>query len=169
MDRLILALLDYSRSGENMVVETVNLEKIVGECIQNLKVSITENEAEITIGSPLANVRASHLEMTQIFQNLISNAIKYHAPNRPPKIEIHSEVKGGMVEIAVKDNGIGISPDNYDRVFKVFQRLVAMDQFEGNGIGLSICRKVIERLGGSIWIESAIGQGSTFFITIPSG
>jgi light-regulated signal transduction histidine kinase (bacteriophytochrome) len=105
--------------------------------------------------------------MTSVFQNLIGNAIKFHVPGIPPVIEIAATESGAEWTFSVKDNGIGIEPRHFERVFQVFQRLQTRESHPGNGIGLAICRKIVERHGGRIWLESQPGAGSTFFFTIP--
>jgi len=108
------------------------------------------------------------MELTRLFQNLIGNAVKYRAPGRRPRIEIGSYKKEGDWLIAVKDNGIGIAPEDRHRAFAIFQRLVARDAYEGTGIGLAVCKKIVEQHGGRIWIEPNQGEGTTFAFSIPA-
>jgi light-regulated signal transduction histidine kinase (bacteriophytochrome) len=114
---------------------------------------------------PLLHTEAAPL--VQVFQNLISNAIKFHSADKP-RIEIRAEQKGGQWVFAVADNGIGIDPQYAEDVFVIFKRLHTRAEYPGSGIGLAICKKIIEQLGGSIWVESQPGQGSTFKFTLPA-
>ena len=109
--------------------------------------------------------RVNNLQMTQLFQNLIGNALKYNR-SAQPQIEIGYEEKCNHWQFFVKDNGIGIDPKFYDRIFIIFQRLHTKNQFSGTGIGLAICKKIVEKHEGKIWVDSTPGQGSTFYFTI---
>jgi light-regulated signal transduction histidine kinase (bacteriophytochrome) len=107
--------------------------------------------------------------LVQLFQNLVGNAIKFRSKERPPQIHIGMTDAGDFWQFSVQDNGIGIEPQYYERVFQVFQRLHTRREYQGTGIGLAICKKIIERHGGQIWVESQVGQGSTFYFTFPKG
>jgi len=170
MDRLILDLLDFSRIGRaGARQETVSVQTIAENAIGNLALRIEESGAEIVIDPALAEARVNGdpTQLTSLFQNLIGNALKYRNPDRPPSIRLIGRVEAGMWQISVVDNGIGIEPEYFDRVFRIFQRLHTRDQFEGTGIGLAVCRKIVEQHGGLIWIESVPGEGSTFSFTLP--
>ena len=106
-------------------------------------------------------------DLVRLFQNLIGNAVKYHHPERPPKITLDGERQDSGWLIRVKDNGIGIHPDYLERIFGIFQRLHARDEYEGTGIGLANCKKIVEHHGGRIWAESTPGQGSCFCVFLP--
>jgi light-regulated signal transduction histidine kinase (bacteriophytochrome) len=106
-------------------------------------------------------------QLIQVFQNLIGNALKFRKPEGPLHVEVWAERDGDFWRISVRDNGIGLNPQFYDRVFVIFQRLHTRDEFEGTGLGLAICKKIVERHGGRIWVESKEGEGSTFSFTLP--
>lgn len=167
LDRLILDLLDYSRTGRDMVLEPVSLSEIVTETLADQGPLIHDGDGQITIAPNLPVVLGTKVDLSRLFQNLIGNALKYHPADRRPQIDIGWRDDGENWLIWVKDNGIGIAASDYDRAFMVFQRLVPKNEYEGSGIGLAICKKVVDRLGGKIWIESTLGVGSTFFVSLP--
>ena len=131
----------------------------------NLELPIRESSAVIQFDS-LPIISASRTEMVQLFQNLINNAIKFHAAE-PPHIQILAKRQGGYWIFSVADNGIGIQESHRERIFAMFQRLHDRAQFPGAGIGLAVCRKIVNRLGGKIWVESQVGKGSVFYFTLP--
>lgn len=166
MHSLIEGLLQYSRiSSEKEEFRPVELSIIVSEVIKLLEIAVAESHAQIKV-APLPVIIANPVQMKQLFQNLITNAIKYRG-ERNPVIEINAEKKDGMVTISVKDNGIGISAEYFDKIFVIFQRLNDRSVYPGTGIGLSICKRIAENHGGRIWLQSEPGTGSTFFFTIP--
>ncbi|SEH33484.1 ATP-binding protein [Magnetospirillum fulvum] len=170
MDRLILDLLDFSRIGRTGTPQdSVSVTAAIGQAIRNLAVGIEESGAEIAIAPALdeARVCGDPVQLTSLFQNLIGNALKYRDPTRPPRIGVTGQIVGIHWEISVSDNGIGIEPDYFDRIFRLFQRLHTREQFDGTGIGLAVCRKIVEHHGGRIWVESIPGEGSTFIVTLP--
>ena len=167
MDALLSCLLEYSRvNTHRQNLAPVSANDCLDAAIDNLSKSILETNAEITHDN-LPKVEADGRQLTQLFQNLIHNAIKF-CDKKPPKIHIGSRKETKNHLFWVKDNGIGIDKDYHERIFKIFQRLHGQDQYSGQGIGLSICKKIVERHGGKIWLESQVGKGSTFMFTIPS-
>jgi len=167
MQQLIKELLDYSRVSSNARVPVVVPAGVIVEhVISGLKVAIEESGAEVICDS-LPAVRADQAQLGQVFQNLIGNAIKFRAA-RVPQIRIGADKSNGKCVFRVADNGIGIDRQYGDRVFQMFQRLHERGRYEGNGIGLAIAKKIVERHGGHIWFESAPDKGTTFFFTMPS-
>ena len=167
MQTLINDLLEFSRvtTKANPLV-AVDLNETVEEVMSDLEVAAKEAEAQFDIGS-LPTVDADPTQMRQLFQNLMGNAIKFRCTD-PPHISIQSEQNGGdMVKIHVRDNGIGIEPKYSERVFQVFQRLHSRSEYDGTGIGLAICRKIVDRHGGTIVATKNEGVGSTFTIELP--
>jgi signal transduction histidine kinase len=168
MDQLILDLLDYSRTGrDSKPSEPVALGDAVSDSLQILTAAIADAGAEVVVPDTLPTVMGYRGELTRLFQNLIGNAVKYRAADRRSRVEISCHKAGGEWEIAVADNGIGIATDGLERAFGVFQRLVPADAYEGTGIGLSVCKKIVEHHGGRIWIESELGSGSVIRFTLP--
>lgn len=169
MRALIQDLLEYSRVGRTGEQgEDIPIGSVVEQVIQDLRVSIEEKRAAISVGEmPTLNV--VRMEWVQLFQNLLGNAIKYGASDRPPVIEIKAEQEGGQWVFSVQDNGIGIPTEFRERIFLVFQRLHGKEAFEGTGIGLAICKKIVEHFGGRIWVEGVLGEGSIFKFSFPIG
>jgi len=166
MKKLIQDLLLYSRVGTNKdLVTEVDFNEVMNTVKSMLSLSIQETKATI-ISHPLPTIKAVHPQMVQLFQNLVGNAIKYHGAE-PPEIEIGALPKNGGFEFYIKDNGIGIDPRFFDKVFIIFQRLHHKEEYSGTGIGLSICKKIVERHGGTIRLESEPGKGSTFIFKLP--
>ena len=152
---------------EKEFIETdMNLN--VGKAISNLNFIIDESKAEITHDN-LPTVCADPDQMVRVFQNLISNAIKYKKPQFPPRIHISAKKDTQKNEyiFSVEDNGIGMDPQYTSKIFDIFRRLHTIDEYEGTGIGLAIFKRIIERHGGRIWVESKLGEGSTFYFTLP--
>ena len=167
MNDLLDGLLQYATVGRGALeLKPVNLNDILIVCKSNLRLLIEETKTEI-IADELPTIQGISSLVSQLFQNLISNAIKFRGKDTIPKIEIRNEEREKDFLISVKDNGIGIKPEYKDRIFVIFQRLHARTEFEGTGIGLAICHKIIQRLGGKIWVESELGEGATFFFTFP--
>jgi light-regulated signal transduction histidine kinase (bacteriophytochrome) len=166
MQNLIHDLLAYSRVGtKGGAFASLRMRDAFDDAVKNLKASIDETGASVTCDElPLVNADAS--QMTQLLQNLIGNAIKFHGP-RKPEITVSAARKGGRWEIRVVDNGIGIEPQYFERIFLIFQRLHGRAQYKGTGIGLAVCKRIVERHGGLIGVESKPGEGSVFYFTIP--
>ena len=166
MQNLIIGLLEYSRVGtEDDEPGSIDCEFILNKVLSDIKAVIKENNATISHDS-LPEVIADSTQMIQVFQNLILNGIKFHS-EQAPKIHIAVEKKESEWIFSVQDNGIGIDPQYSERIFEIFKRLNSRDRYPGTGIGLAICKKIVERHGGRIWVESELGKGSTFYFTLP--
>ena len=167
MQRLINDLLTYSRvSTHGKEFKPTDCEEILRQTLANLQVVITENDAKVT-HDRLPVVMADDTQMGQLFQNLIANAIKFRKAETP-HIHISAEKRNSEWIFSIRDNGIGIEPEYKDRIFVIFQRLHNAAKYPGTGIGLSVCKRIVERHGGSIWVESEPGKGSSFLFTIPN-
>lgn len=134
--------------------------------LSDMQLAIDESKATVE-RSPLPTVRADSRQLVQLFSNILGNAIKFSGDS-PPRIEISAERQGRFWAFNVHDHGIGIEPQYYERIFVIFQRLHGRGEYPGTGIGLAICKKIVERHGGSIWVESEPGKGSTFSFTLPA-
>lgn len=168
MSVLIHDLYVYSRIGtQGKQLSRVSMGTLFEGAIDNLKEIIDENEAVITCDQ-LPDVEGDDTQLVQLFQNLVGNAIKFRKKDAPPSIRISAERKQGEWVFGVHDNGIGIEPRFYERVFVIFQRLHASEEYPGTGLGLALCKKIVERHGGRIWIESKPGEGSNFYFTMPA-
>ncbi len=166
MQTLINDLLAYSRIGRRgETIQPTEAETALKTSLENLSMAIQEYGASITNES-LPTVRADSIQLTQLFQNLIGNALKFKSES-PPQIHVGVADAGAFWQFSVQDNGIGIEPQYFERIFQVFQRLHTRREYSGTGIGLAICKKIIERHGGRIWVESEMGRGSTFYFTLP--
>jgi hypothetical protein len=166
MQILINDLLAYSRIGtKNKPFTPTDCETALATALGNLRMTLQETGAEIT-HDPLPTVTGDITQLTQLFQNLIANAIKFRG-DRVPQIHIGVEAKDGFWCFSVRDNGIGIAPEYFEKIFVLFQRLHGRSAYPGTGIGLAICKKVVERHGGSVWVESTPKGGSTFYFTVP--
>ena len=166
MQALIQDLLAYSRVGARArSFEPVDCNEAFGRAESNLYASIGESAALVS-HDELPVIQADATQMVQVFQNLVGNGIKFKGAD-PPRVHVSAVRKGGDWVFSVRDNGIGIEPRYAERIFVIFQRLHRPEDYPGNGIGLALCRKIVERHGGEIWLESQPGQGSTFFFSIP--
>jgi signal transduction histidine kinase len=169
MNALIHGLLDYSRvtrhGGEP---RPTDMNQVVTAALDDLRLAVADAGAEMQVES-LPTVHGDAEQLIRLMENLIGNALKYRTEGRPPVIAISAFGRDGEWRFAVKDNGIGIDSRHFDRIFGVFQRLHSRAQYAGTGIGLALCKRIVERHGGRIWVESTPGDGSTFFFTLPAG
>ena len=168
MDAMIIGLLEYSRTGKNGTPpQPVPLGEAVAESLLNLSAAVEESGAVISAGEDLPVISGDRLELIRLFQNLIGNAIKYRHADRPAVIDIDCLRDGQASVIRVRDNGIGIPAEDRERAFLIFQRVVARDAYEGTGIGLAVCRKIVEGHGGRIWLEESPGGGCMVLMAFP--
>ncbi|RJQ14694.1 MAG: PAS domain S-box protein [Nitrospiraceae bacterium] len=166
MQTLLNDLLTYSRVGSGQKsFSLTDLNSVLERAVANLKDAIDRNNAEIN-WTGLPSVHADGTRMAQLFQNLVSNAVKFRGSDLP-RVQITAEHKDKEWVVRVSDNGIGIDPKYFDRIFLIFKRLHSRGEYEGSGIGLAICKKIVETHGGRIWVESGPGKGTTFYFTIP--
>jgi PAS domain S-box-containing protein len=169
MRSLIEGLLAYSRAGRGEESAPVDLGAVAGDVLRSLAAALVEAGADVEIGR-LPWVQGNRLQLEQLLQNLLANALKFRG-DRPAYVRVACEPGsggGGLVQIVVEDAGIGIEPQHRDRVFKMFQRLHDRESYEGTGIGLAICRKIVERHGGRIWVDARAGGGTVFRFTLPA-
>jgi signal transduction histidine kinase/HAMP domain-containing protein len=167
MQTLINDLLQYSRvTTHGKPFTPTDCATVLDHALTNLKVAIEESGAVVTHDS-LPVVLADDVQLTQLFQNLIGNAIKYHKPETPPEVHVSAGCRDDEWVFSVQDNGIGIDPKHFEHIFLIFQRLHSREEYEGTGIGLAVCKRIVERHGGRIWVESEPGEGSTLYFTIP--
>jgi signal transduction histidine kinase len=167
MQTLIRDLLRFSRAGRGEPnLQNTDCSKVVEQALAQLFAAIRESGAVVDCGS-LPQLVADGSQLVQVFQNLIGNAIKFHGEEKPV-VRIAAERQGNDWMFTVADNGIGLAPEDISAIFVIFKRLHTRTEYSGNGIGLSICKKIVERHGGKIWVESAPGQGSTFKFTLPA-
>lgn len=167
LQQLIKNLLHYSRVGTKQAAfEAIDCNIILEETLSNLSLAIQESGAIIT-SEKLPMVFGDRLQLGQLFQNLIANAVKYHRPGIPPQITVSVMPKNQNWQFGIHDNGIGIPADKTQRIFQIFQRLHTQQEYPGNGIGLAICRKIIDRHRGDIWVESDLGVATSFYFTLP--
>lgn len=165
MRRLVQDLLDYSRLGRERILETIDCNKVVQEVLSDLAIAIQESRAVIHI-DPLPVISGYTTEMKQLFQNLLSNSLKFRNPGEPPVINISVLPREDSWQFSVTDNGIGIDEKYWERIFVIFQRLHTKSEFVGTGIGLAHCKKIAELHNGKIWVDATPGKGSTFYFTI---
>jgi signal transduction histidine kinase len=167
MQTLITDLLNYSRVGtQAKPLAATDSEAVLRKVLEGLQFAIEDNDATVTY-DPLPAVLADWMQLGQLFQNLLTNALKFHS-TAPPKIHVSAQRVRDCWRFSFRDNGIGIAPEHADRIFVIFQRLHTKTEYPGTGIGLAICKKIVERHGGRIWIEPCEGGGTTFSFTMPS-
>jgi PAS domain S-box-containing protein len=167
MSALIKGLLDYSQLGTEKELSTLDCGQVINEIREDLNARIKETNTILRVDE-LPQVRARYTELRLLFQNLINNAIKFQKKNIRPEINISAKQELNQWEFAIQDNGIGISPEHVEKIFSIFQRLHHGNVYEGTGIGLAHCQKIVDLLGGKIWVESELDKGSTFYFTIPN-
>jgi light-regulated signal transduction histidine kinase (bacteriophytochrome) len=160
-------LLTYSRvESKAQAFAPADMDEVLATVLKDLSVAIDESGASVT-SDPLPTIMADKLQMVLLFENLIGNAIKYRS-EATPQVHVSARGEGQEWVFSVSDNGIGIDPRQRDRIFLMFQRLHTRDEYPGTGMGLAISRRIVERHGGRIWLESEPGKGTTFFFTIPT-
>lgn len=167
MELLVGNLLAYTQavSLSKEPSPSVSASAVLEQTLKNLRGAIEETGARIE-SEPLPMLLVPEVSLLQLFQNLVGNAIKYHG-DAPPVIQVSAEQQNGMWRLCVRDNGIGIDPEYHEQIFGIFKRLHTSDAYQGTGVGLAICQKIVERYGGRIWVESKEGQGSRFYFTLP--
>jgi light-regulated signal transduction histidine kinase (bacteriophytochrome) len=168
MKILINDLLAYSRATRaTSAFARVDMNEIIQVALQHLAPRITETQADIIVDDDLPSIFADQTQMQQVMMNIVNNAIKYHS-DEPPLVHITACKEKDSVHIKVSDNGIGIAPEYHEQIFEIFKRLHTRAEYDGTGIGLAICKRIVERHGGRIWVESAPKQGTTMHFTIPN-
>jgi signal transduction histidine kinase len=166
MKQLITDLLAFSRvSTRSQGPAPTSSEQVLEQVLGDLQMVIEDNKATVT-HDPLPTVSADATQLAQLFRNLIGNSIKFRS-EQPPRIHIGAEERGDSWLFSIRDNGIGINPQYAERIFVIFERLHGMNDYPGTGIGLAICKKIVEQHGGQIWVESEVGAGATFYFTLP--
>jgi two-component system, chemotaxis family, sensor kinase Cph1 len=168
MDQLLRDLLEYSRlSRAEIKIEAVDLEAVIDDVIAQHRGKIEESGGTVAVERPLPRGLASRQALGQALANLLTNALKYTQPGKPPAVSISARRdQVGLVTITVADQGIGIPPEHHDRIFRLFERLHGAARFPGTGIGLALVRRAVERMGGRVWLESEVGQGSRFHLEL---
>ncbi len=167
MKTILIDLLEYSRVGnEKGGIKDVNLNEVMESVLKNMRSTLESIPKSRIDWDELPTIKANQTEMVQLFQNLLSNALKYRS-NQPPAVFVHNKSTADYWLIGVRDNGIGIDKLYFDKIFIIFQRLHTDKKYQGTGIGLAICKKIVENLHGKIWVESEVDKGSTFWIELP--
>lgn len=166
MRQLIEDLLTYARvASRAKPLEVTAVGDVVDEVVKSLEVRLKEKDAVIE-KDDLPTVMADRRQLGQLLQNLIANAVKFQQKGSTPRVRIAAEKKGDEWIVSVKDNGIGIKPEYQEKIFVLFQRLHSREEYDGTGVGLAVCKKIVERHGGRIWVKSQLGEGATFFFTL---
>ncbi|WP_435579712.1 PAS domain-containing sensor histidine kinase [Gilvibacter sp.] len=165
MGVLIKGILAYSRVNENSLKELVNFKDLIDDVLSDLKLKIDQTQAKIDV-SKMPQFKGHPAELHSLFLNLIGNAIKFTDKRAQPEIKITAHKKADYYQFAISDNGIGIDQKNFDKIFEIFKRLHCEEDYDGTGIGLAHCKKIVEMHGGKLWVESQLGKGSTFFFTL---
>lgn len=169
LDAMIVSLLDYSRVGRKTSPQRwIETRAALDEALHFLEPMIEESQAEIQISGQWPGIHASHDEIARLLQNLLANALKYHDPEQTVRVAAESKLTDTHWLVCVRDNGIGIAPEQIPRLFQFYSRLQTRSRFEGTGMGLALCRRIVEHYGGRIWAESeGDGKGSCFCFEIP--
>lgn len=169
MQRLLEDLLAYARAGgTSEPCREVDAAEALSTALSDLSLAIGESGAEVTHGE-LPRVVADPRQLSQVFFNLVGNAIKFRRPEQVPRVVISAERVDGAWRFSVRDNGIGLDSEHFESIFRPFHRLHSRDEYEGTGVGLSLVDKLVHAHGGRVWVESKKGEGSTFFFTLPAG
>jgi PAS domain S-box-containing protein len=167
MRMLVRDLLSYSRVGRSEVrLEQVDMNVLVQEVLSDLSIAISESKAHIEVGE-LPTCRGDASQLRLLIQNLLANAIKFQPPAQAPRIELSAEDRATFTLFHIRDNGIGIESDYFEKIFQIFQGLHMREEYEGTGLGLAICKRVVLRHGGELWVESTPGEGSVFSFKLP--
>ena len=163
----LLALSRVTTRGQPF--QQVDLQRVLRDVVSDLEMRIERTQGRVEVGS-MPKIEADPTQMQQLFQNLVGNALKFHQEDQPPVVRVDGMLMDGgkQVQIFVEDNGIGFEEEYLERIFQPFQRLHGMGEYEGSGIGLAVCRKIVERHAGSITAQSKLGQGATFVVTLPN-
>jgi light-regulated signal transduction histidine kinase (bacteriophytochrome) len=168
MQKLVADLLQYSQVGSaTLDLTSVNTETLLDDVIKMMRIPIGESEAEIVEKGTFPTIVADDIQLTRLFQNLLSNALKFHRPGTKPIVEVEGKENGNEFVFSVKDNGIGISRQDIPKVFQIFKRLNSAHDYPGSGIGLATCQRIVERHGGRISVDSRPGEGTRFSISLP--
>ncbi len=168
MRELILDLLAYSRvEGKAGAIVVTDARPVLDDVLLDLETQIADAGAAVSV-DPLPSVLADPGQLGQLFQNLVDNSLKYRSTDRGAELHVRAERDGELIRFEFRDNGIGIDPRYFERIFELFQRLHASDMYSGTGVGLALCRKIVQRHGGRIWVESTPGEGSMFMFTLPA-
>jgi light-regulated signal transduction histidine kinase (bacteriophytochrome) len=168
LQRMMDAMLRYARvNPKNRQLDRVDLNRVRDRIVDNLASEIAEAGAQVT-SDELPTVTADETQMEQLFQNLLSNSLKFR-DQEPLQVHISASDRPREWVLAFEDNGIGVDPTAGERIFQMFQRLHTQDEYPGTGIGLAVCRRIVAHHGGRIWVESRLGEGATFFVTLPKG
>jgi light-regulated signal transduction histidine kinase (bacteriophytochrome) len=165
MTNLIKGLLDFSRIGNKREIQNVNCQELISTISEDFYSVLKSEKGKIQYHE-LPHVKGNPLELRILFQNLISNGLKFRKKDTPPVIKISVEEKNTHFKFCVKDNGIGVDKMHHEKIFLIFQRLHSLEEFEGTGLGLAYCRKIVELHGGKIWLDSQKGEGTSFYFTL---